>query len=118
MLVRIFWIVLLLIPIYLIIAPANNFDNGPDTCISVLLFNQKCYGCGMTRACQRIIHGEFTQAWEFNKLSFIVFPLLSVVYLHNWVKLFIRDTWAWGLASGKLPDNIVGLIKKFAKLKI
>lgn len=63
----------------LLILPADFFDEGQTICISVLLLDKKCYGCGMTRGIQHLIHGEFAAAYNFNKLSFIVFPL--AVYL-------------------------------------
>ena len=64
---------------YLLYLPANHFDEGQSICLSVVLFNQKCFGCGMTRGIQHLIHGNFGTAWEFNKLTFVVFPL--TVYL-------------------------------------
>jgi len=71
--------VLLLLSIVLIILPADFFDSGQSICLSVVFFNKQCYGCGMTRAIQHLIHLDFKNAYCFNKLSFIVFPLL--VYL-------------------------------------
>ena len=71
---------LLLLPLVLIILPADFFDSGQSVCLSVLLFDQTCYGCGMTRAIQHIIHLDFEAAYVFNKISFIVFPLLTVVW--------------------------------------
>ena len=71
---------LVLLPIVLIILPADFFDNGPPICLSVLLFHQKCYACGMSRATQHLIHGDFTGAADFNKLAFVVFPLLVFLW--------------------------------------
>lgn len=72
--------------IALLLLPADFFDAGPPTCLSVLLFKQTCYGCGMTRACQHLIHFQFQDAWEFNPLSFLVFPvLLYGVGTETWV---------------------------------
>ncbi|WKZ66539.1 MAG: DUF2752 domain-containing protein [Flavobacteriales bacterium] len=45
-------------------------------CLSVILFDQECYGCGMTRACQHMIHGEFEAAARYNRMAFIVLPIL------------------------------------------
>ncbi|MSP57973.1 MAG: DUF2752 domain-containing protein [Flavobacteriaceae bacterium] len=69
-----------LIPLVLLILPADFFDNGQSVCLSVLLFDTKCYGCGMTRAIQHIFHLDFATAYNFNKISFIVFPILTVVW--------------------------------------
>jgi hypothetical protein len=77
----VYLIILLLIPIVLIILPANYFDQGQSICVSVLLFDKNCYACGMTRAVQHLIHFDFQQAYTFNKLVFIVLPLLIISYL-------------------------------------
>ncbi|MCF8253020.1 MAG: DUF2752 domain-containing protein [Bacteroidia bacterium] len=66
----------------LFLLPASYFDTGTPMCLSVILFNRNCYGCGMTRGVMHLIHFDFVEAWEFNKLSFIVFPLL--VYMILW----------------------------------
>ena len=68
--------VLLLVPIVLIVLPSDFFDGGQSLCLSTLIFNQSCYACGLTRATQHLIHLEFAEAYKFNKLSFLVFPLL------------------------------------------
>ncbi len=73
---------LLLVGIVLFLLPADYFDTGTPKCVSVILFDINCYGCGMTRGIMHLIHFEFESAWEFNKLSFIVFPLL--VYMILW----------------------------------
>ena len=78
-----FFVFLLSIPISLIALPENFFDTGESICISVMLFDTECYGCGMTRAIMRIIHFDFQSALDFNRLSFVVFPLLVML----WVKL-------------------------------
>lgn len=72
-------IILLAAPIVFIILPADYFDTGKSICLSVLLFNKTCPGCGMTRAVQHLIHFDFAEAFQYNKMCFIVFPL--VVYL-------------------------------------
>lgn len=77
---------LILIPIVLLVLPSNYFDHGQSVCVSVLLFDQECYGCGMTRGIQHLLHLDFLTAYEFNKLSLIVLPLL--IYL--WLKELIR----------------------------
>ena len=47
----------------------------------------ECYGCGMTRACMHLIHFDIQAAADFNKLSFIVVPLLGVM----WLKLLLKQ---------------------------
>ncbi len=72
---------LVAIPTVLFILPPDFFDNGPPLCVSTLLFNVNCYACGMTRACMHFIHFDFEAAWMFNKLSFVVMPILSFLWL-------------------------------------
>ena len=77
---------LILIPIVLFALPADFFDHGESVCLSVLIFDQECYACGMTRGIQHLLHLVFLRTSEFNKLSYIVLPVL--VYL--WIKELIR----------------------------
>ena len=73
---RIYLAVLLFIPLVLLLLPSFFFDNGDSVCMSVIIFDKECYGCGMTRAIQHLIHLDFFIAYDYNKLSFIVFPIL------------------------------------------
>jgi hypothetical protein len=75
-------------PIVLWLLPASFFDHGQSLCLSVLLFDQECFGCGITRAIQHAIHFDFYTAWNYNKLVVIVAPILFFVWL-KWV----RDAW-------------------------
>ena len=80
---------LLIIPVTLFfILPANYFDEGQSICLSVLLFEKNCFACGMTRAIQHLIHLDFSIAWEFNKLSFVVLPLLILSYTKEIKRVF------------------------------
>lgn len=88
---RIYLTILLIIPIILLILPASYFDEGQSICLSVLLLDKSCYACGMTRAIQHLIHLDFTTAWEFNKLSLIVFPLLSFSYFKEVKRVFSKS---------------------------
>ncbi len=71
--------ILCLVPIVLILLPIDFFDKGKSICFSVIFFNEKCYGCGITRSLQHLIHLDLNGAYNFNKMSFIVAPIL--VYL-------------------------------------
>lgn len=68
-------------PFVLMLLPADFFDKGESVCLSKTLAGMECYACGMTRATMHFIHFEFAQAWGFNKLSFIVVPLLFPLWL-------------------------------------
>lgn len=73
-------IVLVSVPIIFLILPADFFDEGESVCFSILFFEQQCYGCGMTRGLLHLLHFNFSTAYEFNKLSLIVFPLLVFIW--------------------------------------
>ncbi|WP_350028972.1 DUF2752 domain-containing protein [Flavobacterium terrisoli] len=74
--------VTILAPFILILLPADYFDTGNSICLSKVLAGYECYACGLTRGIMHFIHFEFQKAWEFNKLSFIIVPLLFPL----WVK--------------------------------
>jgi hypothetical protein len=90
-------IVTILAPIVLLFLPATFFDKGESVCLSVQLANMQCYACGMTKAVMHFIHFDFEGAWGFNKLSFIVVPMLVPM----WVKS-IYDI------QGKKMPGIIG----------
>jgi hypothetical protein len=78
------WII---VPVILLVLPADFFDQGQSICLSILLLNQECYACGLTRALMHLIHFEFAEAYYFNILAFIVFPLLA----YQWALWFWED---------------------------
>lgn len=81
---------LLIAPLVLIMLPADFFDTGQSVCLSVVLFDLECYGCGMTRAIQHLIHLDFKSAYAFNKLSVIVVPLLVYVWFTEVYTSYIK----------------------------
>ena len=80
---KIQFILLLAIPIVLWVLPVSFFDHGQSLCLSVLLLNKTCYGCGITRAVQHWMHGDFNVGYQYNPLVVIVMPIL--IYL--WTKM-------------------------------
>ena len=77
---KIYLTILLFIPLVLFLLPSEFFDNGKSVCLSIVIFDVDCFGCGMTRAIQHLIHFDFFIAYQFNKLSIIIFPLLLISY--------------------------------------
>ncbi len=71
-----------LAPFLLWLLPSNFFDDGESVCLSVQLAGVECYACGMTRAVMHLIHFEFSEAWGYNKIAFVVIPIFFLV----WVK--------------------------------
>ena len=45
-------------------------------CLWKTFFGFECSGCGVTSSFIEIIKGNFQFAWEINKLTFLVVPLL------------------------------------------
>lgn len=75
-------VITILAPIILLLLPVDFFDKGESVCLSKYLAGIECYACGLTRATMHFIHFDFSEAWEYNKLSFIVVPMLFPL----WVK--------------------------------
>ena len=77
--------------ISLLILPKDFFDYGKPICISVNLFHRECYACGMTRAVQHLIHLDFKGAATYNKVSFIVLPLLIYAILWEFYRFWKKN---------------------------
>lgn len=82
-----FKIALLSLPLLIILISPEYLSQGESICLSKRFFNVECYGCGMTRAAISLTQFKLYEAWEYNKLSFIVFPLLG--YL--WFNLVLKE---------------------------
>ena len=41
-------------------------------CIFHLVTDVPCPGCGMTRACLALTHGDFADAWRYHPFSFLI----------------------------------------------
>lgn len=82
---------LIAVPIVLLLMPADFFDQGRPMCLSVLLLDQECVGCGITRAVMHFIHFDFDTALGYNKLVLLVVPLAFILWareiLLSWRKL-------------------------------
>jgi Protein of unknown function (DUF2752) len=77
------------IPLVLLILPSDYLDSGSSKCLSVMLFDAECYGCGTTRAVMHLLHGDFIDAFYFNMTSFVVLPLLIYVWIKEMRKSMI-----------------------------
>ncbi len=84
---KVFLLLLLGGPFFLLFLPSNHFDNGESMCLSVYLFDLQCLGCGLTRGVMHLIHLDFKRAWEFNKLSFLIVPIALLLWVHLYGKL-------------------------------
>ena len=99
-LARIIWLTCLIIfPVVLLLLPSAYFDKGHSICLVTLITGQECYGCGMTRSIMHMIHFDFASAWSYNKIAFIAFPILCVLYL----EMIVRNMFSVGIIrNGKI----------------
>ncbi len=78
------------IPFVLWILPSNFFDQGESLCLSQVLLDKECPGCGITRSVQHAIHFNFETSWRFNKLVVIVLPFLVYIWYKVARNLFLE----------------------------
>ena len=72
-------IILGLVVLYFIFSVLLKLLSGIDhliPCLWKTFFGFECPGCGITSSIIEILKGNFQFAWEINKLTFLVFPLL------------------------------------------
>lgn len=74
--------VLVFTPIFLLAMPKDFFDSGkPTFSLFELLGVDGYYSKGLTRGCMHLLHLDFEGAASFNKLSFVVVPLLLGLWI-------------------------------------
>ena len=56
-------------------------------CLWKIFFGIECSGCGVTSSIIEIFKGNFLLAWEMNKITFLVFPLL---FLYSIKEIFFK----------------------------
>lgn len=72
----------------LLLLPVDYFDQGESICVSKMVFDLECYACGMTRGIMHLIHFDFSGAWHYNKMAFIVFPLVVYLVIKEFINLY------------------------------
>lgn len=86
--------VYVLVPISIFLLPVNFFDSDTTVvCLSRQLLDMECWGCGLTRSVMHALHGDFSGAWNYNKLIIVVLPLLMGVWAKNLWKILLRLGW-------------------------
>jgi len=78
---------LVVAPVILRVLPSDFFDDGPVLCPSKRFFDLECPGCGLTRATQHFLHGEWEIALDYNPLVVVVVPLLGLMWAMQLVAL-------------------------------
>lgn len=89
----------LIVPVVLLLLPADFFDYGPPICLSRLLLHVDCPGCGLTRATQHLIHAEWRTALSYNPAVIVTTPILLWLWGQN-----VR--WFWRKGYTQPPANI------------
>jgi len=72
-------IIVVLAVSYLLFSILLKLFSGIDyliPCLWKTFFGFECSGCGVTSSIIEIIKGNFLIAWEINKITFLVLPLL------------------------------------------
>jgi hypothetical protein len=72
---------MLLIPVIVLLVPLSWVESQHSVCLFRNLTGHECYGCGMTRALSAFMHFRFAEAYHYNKLVIIVFPLLVYIWV-------------------------------------
>jgi len=80
-------------PTGLLLLPVHFFDTGQSLCVSKLVFDVECYGCGLTRAVMHLLHFDFVGAWEFNKLVILAFPMMVWLFFSLTKETIKRSTY-------------------------
>ena len=72
-------IIVALVVLYFVLSVLLKLLSGTDyliPCLWKTFFGFECSGCGITSSIIEIIKGNFLVAWEINKITFLVLPLL------------------------------------------
>lgn len=81
--------ILVIFPFILLLLPKTVFNNGQYTiCILKMVTGNDCFGCGLTRACMHLIHLDIESAAHFNKISFVVLPILCLLLIKEILSTF------------------------------
>jgi len=72
-------IIVVLVVLYFVFSVLLKLFFGIDyliPCLWKTFFGFECSGCGVSSSIIEIIKGNFQTAWELNKITFLILPLL------------------------------------------
>ncbi|EMS88419.1 DUF2752 domain-containing protein [Leptospira noguchii] len=64
--------------------PPEYMSGRYTVCLFKLILKRECFGCGTVRGFWCILHLRFEEAFQFNQMIFITFPLFVFCILY-WV---------------------------------
>lgn len=67
----------------MIVYAINPSETPLIPCYFYTITGLQCAGCGMTRAGHHFLHGNFTNAWNFNPLIFVTVPAIAYFGLRS-----------------------------------
>jgi hypothetical protein len=65
--------------------PKTYLGDTIPLCLYRIIFGKECIGCGTTRAIWSVLHLRLNEAYEYNKMIIITFPLL-IGCIIKWIK--------------------------------
>jgi hypothetical protein len=77
---------LVVFPIFLYLIPINWINSQHSICLIKNIFDNECFGCGITRAIISAVQLDFKSAYDYNHLVIIVLPM----FIYVWVKMVIE----------------------------
>ena len=102
-LARLFLIGLAIVAIFTIVVDTSPEEVKLLPCLFHTVTDVPCPGCGMTRACISLSHGQFTDAWRYHPFSFIIIGLAICLAIFP---TKFTDVWS-GLSSK--TQSIIGI---------
>lgn len=75
-------------PVLLHFMPLGWIEGEPSLCLVDNIFGIECWGCGITRATVSVLQFRLADAWAYNRLIVIVFPLLVWVWARTALRMY------------------------------
>lgn len=79
----------------------------PDVCLSKLLLERECWGCGMTHAFLAVLRGAWSEAYAYNPRVIIAFPLVTFLAARSMLRDIALLRGGSGAAAQALRANHV-----------
>lgn len=74
-------VIIFIFPVMLYFVPLGWLSKQQTICLIKNIFGIECFGCGITKAVISAIQLKFADAFEYNYLIVVVFPLLVYLWI-------------------------------------